>query len=333
MSLEDVGENEFTTIDNKKLLWNILNDNGLFSNIKSDNDSDRMHEIFEKTMLEASNSNMTNGLLVNKNKYFIKNMVEQIQSMSSGNLGLDKSSINQNYRREDIHKKRKTDFEQRLAVRQKEFTDGNTVNVPKTPDFNEKLDEPLTDNMNSIISDMVKQRDLDMRRIENSQPKTEQGASLPEWINRDNTKSKQIKINDDINVPINTVIEVSEESISPKSTKKTISWADQVESMDEDDALHDFMQQLSMKPVIEPEYELNQEPELNQEHELKPLNMAEYGTDIKNDLLEIKQFLYKQDTHIENIIRLIRELCMKREDHVAAEDHVDDEELSPTFPI
>lgn len=193
MSIENTGENEFNTNNNKQLLWNILNENGVFNNIKTDAERNSIQELFENTILDVTSSSMQNKLLVDKNKHFIKCMVEKMQDIKSNQYNnYNNTGINHQHRREDIHQQRKSDFEKRLSIRQKEFIEDHNKNIPKTPEFNEKMDEPLKDDMNNIISDMIKQRELDMQKIEQTQSKTEHDGNQPEWLTNGNLGNNNI---------------------------------------------------------------------------------------------------------------------------------------------
>lgn len=142
----------FDSLDNKRLLWQLLYENNVFNNI-SDNRLNNIQNIFEQ-QINYINSNNSSLNLIEKNKKLIKLMIEQIE-------------IFKNYKTlkplEEVEIKLTKDFEDKKE---------EMINLLKKPnnkeiDFNKGIDNPINnEEMDNILSEMIKQRNMDIETTE-----------------------------------------------------------------------------------------------------------------------------------------------------------------------
>ena len=138
----------FNTIDNKRLLWQLLYENNTFNNIP-DNQLTNVKNIFEQQITYINNNDRSLNL-TEKNKKLIKKMIENIIVFKS------RKSLKP---LEVVEIKISKDFE---------YKKEEMMNLLKKPtqqeiDFNEGVDNPINnEEMENILTEMVKKRNIDI---------------------------------------------------------------------------------------------------------------------------------------------------------------------------
>ncbi len=138
----------FNTIDNKRLLWELLYENNIFNNIP-DNQLTNVKNIFEQ-QINFINNNDRSLNLKEKNKKLIKQIIEHITVFKST------KSLKP---LEEVEIKISKDFEDKKE---------EMINLLKKPsqkeiDFNEGIDNPINnEEMENILSEMIKKRNIDV---------------------------------------------------------------------------------------------------------------------------------------------------------------------------
>lgn len=194
----------FDSKDNKGLLWKILSDNGLFNNINSS----RFNEVqqnFENTILEIINEtygNKTMGIQ-EQNQLFINKMI----------INLKQFKNNEIYTAQDIKNQRKSEFEQDLESKQRDFDLMMKKNIPQEVDFSDKgrtkgqqIEEKL-ENIDALLEEQQREREKDLFAIQNNNtsgakiPDNSQGTTSLNYIYRENSNNQihASNINSEIN--------------------------------------------------------------------------------------------------------------------------------------
>lgn len=152
-----MNNNNFNTIDNKRLLWQLLYENNIFDNIH-ENQLTNIKNIFEQ-QINYINNNDDSLNLTEKNKKLIKLMIENIRVFKST------KSLKP---LEEVEIKISKDFEDKKE---------EMMNLLKKPsqkeiDFNEGIDNPINNQeMENILSEMIKKRNIDIEIDEQSKTK------------------------------------------------------------------------------------------------------------------------------------------------------------------
>ena len=143
-----MNSNNFNSIENKKLLWQLLYENDTFYNV-ADNQLNNVKNIFEQQIYNIDNNDRSLNL-TDKNKKLIKQMIE--------NIKVFKTSKNLKPL-EEVEIKITKDFENKKE---------EMINLLKKPsqqeiDFNEGIDNPIkNEEMDNILSEMIKKRNIDI---------------------------------------------------------------------------------------------------------------------------------------------------------------------------
>jgi hypothetical protein len=132
--------NNFTSIENKGKLWNLLLNNGAFNNI-DENYLPQVREIFESTILQINYDNRAKDLM-SKNKLFLDDMLSKLMKLKQNSI----------YTAESIREKKLNQFEQDLASKQANFD--QFISKPQPPNLD--LSDPIEENTTSI-NDLLEQ--------------------------------------------------------------------------------------------------------------------------------------------------------------------------------
>jgi hypothetical protein len=219
--------NEFLTSQNVNLLWEVIKEddiNKLFT-VEQLNKvkiyiQKTINEFFEKERINAASLKDINKKYImfvisyaHKNLFIKNTNVIDISNVEKPELVTF----------EDIKKDRKNNFELELQKKQEEFTNAVTYKKPETPDFSDKLDEPIYQS-DTLIEKIILQRNKEEEIFKNSIPINQ------EWITPKETSIKKekyisenpnlIKIENNIASPLNDIIDLN-------SSKKHITWKDQ----------------------------------------------------------------------------------------------------------
>ncbi len=175
---------EFDSIDNKGLLWNLMYENGMFTNI-SPEQVENVKQAFENIILniEKNNNHLT---LSEKNKKALISMNESRESFVKVNISNPITA-------EEIANERKNIFNKKFEEKQKEFSFDSTQ--PNEINFSDKFDGPIGSEMDDMVANAIAKREQELNIALQSQD-TPKGDK---WINKDNPRDKHIKIGEQLN--------------------------------------------------------------------------------------------------------------------------------------
>lgn len=150
---------EFTSNDNKSILWDILVEQNLFEGIDSKYKYE-IKDVFEQTILVVEKQGR--GLsLIEKNKDVIKNMVMTLESFKRQQQS---PIVPRQYTNEELHKERQKAFERELQRKQTEF-DGLNRTMPEKIDFSDKADEKLGDKIDTLLAETIASRERELKQV------------------------------------------------------------------------------------------------------------------------------------------------------------------------
>tara|TARA_B100000287_G_scaffold432030_1_gene490460 strand:+ start:163 stop:924 length:762 start_codon:yes stop_codon:yes gene_type:complete len=198
----------FISESNKKLIWNILEQNGTFNRLSQEQKnevSSRFNNIVNE--IEMTDSKET---IMNKNKNLILKITEVSNTLYNSTINTQ-SSIP--ITSQDIADVRQTQFTDSLKAKQDEF---NTFMKKETPDeinFSDKLDKPIGSELDSMLSDAMARREMDL----NSFPKP------PEASKQTTTTNSFIP-----NLVIGQTVDISNESIKIEKVDNLVNHSEQL---------------------------------------------------------------------------------------------------------
>ena len=210
---------EYTSNDNKGLLWGILQESNIFDGINN-NDFDKIKHIFENTIYNVSLNNQ-NESLIDKNKVTIEEMIGKINKEKEGkneyrehNLS-ESSKIKVVYKAEDLKQERLSEFNMKLQKYQDENGTLGKINKPDEISFidkNDMEDKPIGDEMDRLISERLanRERELELLPVSNdaenwinngrdSSPATKK-VSFQEETTQVNNTSETTQVNNILNI-------------------------------------------------------------------------------------------------------------------------------------
>ena len=185
---------EYTSNDNKGLLWGILQESNIFDGINH-TDFNKIQNIFESTIHDINLKN-PNKILMDKNKVTIEEMIMKINKEKSL---YDKPKIQMVYKSEDLKQERLNDFNNKLHNYKKANEDLNSIKQPDDVNFIDDVeDKPIGNEIDQLISERLasRERELDLLPVSD---KAEQ------WINngREISTVKKVSFKEDDNHLIN----------------------------------------------------------------------------------------------------------------------------------
>lgn len=145
---------EFNSIANKELLWNIMNETGIFSDIPNTN-IESIKRLFETkiTAIERTGGNLE---LTELNKMILSDMMSEMESMRRQRAPLTAKEISQD---------RQERFNNEFEKQQSDFSRQISAPRPKDIDFRDKQDEPIGDNIDRLMNETIAQREKELNFI------------------------------------------------------------------------------------------------------------------------------------------------------------------------
>jgi len=163
---------QFTSNQNKGIIWNIMCENGIFNTIP-ENKSVAVKLDFDKKINMIGETITDADQLIKLNKRAIIEMVKDIKKYSvttANNAAVQPMSLN--YNAGDISQQRQKIFENELKIKQTDFEKFNSKPVPEKIDFSDKLDEPMGSEIDTILAEQIKIREKQLHMVLEKQDKT-----------------------------------------------------------------------------------------------------------------------------------------------------------------
>ncbi len=135
----------FSSKENCKLLWDILNENPLFVKF-TQNRSDMIFSVFEDDISSFYEKNKNNKNLLDLNKKFISHITDAL-------VAKDQS-------------RKKVQFEETFNLKKDEYLNAYKVEVPEPIDFSDNVKDEKLVNMDELIQSEMNKRQFDIKKIE-----------------------------------------------------------------------------------------------------------------------------------------------------------------------
>ena len=174
---------EFDSTNNKGFLWNLMYENGMFSNISS-SQVQNVKQTFDTIVsdIDKKNENMS---LSEKNKQTLIVMNKQRDSFIISDIPITAA---------DAADKRSELFNKNLKEKQKELGTYMSADKPNEINFSDKFDGPIGSEMDNMLAEAIAKREKELNVVLQKQD-TKEGDN---WINKDNLNEKHIKIGEQI---------------------------------------------------------------------------------------------------------------------------------------
>ena len=222
---------EFNSIANKELLWNIMNETGIFSDIPNTN-TETIKRLFE-TKITAVRRNGGNLELTELNKMILSDMMNEMENLRRQRAPLTAKEISQ---------ERQEKFNNEFEKQQSDFSRQISAPRPKDVDFRDKQDEPIGDNIDRLMNETIAQREKELNFIldNETQKKNNTIISIGEEVSDINN------INDinDINDEIKDLGKESERGRNNDITTKHVHFEDDIKSPSIKTSMIDFLSKL-----------------------------------------------------------------------------------------
>lgn len=190
--------NRFLTDENVKTLWDVVIDTDIIKT-KPPQIKKQISELFINNIEDFYHNEKTKcSNLVEMNKKYIMYVLS-----SSSNMGIKRETNNsfippvQNVK-QDMQNERQSRIDKDFERRQKEFESTMKLDVPPSPNFNDKLDDGPIKNIEEVLREMAAQRKYDVYNITNNQSQNINTNWLkPEETSIKNEKEMQKKVAED----------------------------------------------------------------------------------------------------------------------------------------
>ena len=222
---------DFTSIENKTLLWDLLKDTKLFINLASVSKREDIIEMFEAQISEVSGtSNASTTLLKELNMQFLDKMFVSLKQQVVKPVASQSLSLSQDVKT-DMQQQRASQFEERLKKKQDEFYQQSTPPPPKIS-FKDNDEAPI--NISAHLEHMQMSRVADLEQVTFTTNQNWDFSSMkPDNDAVTDNPRPQLKIDHttDVSNSVDAVI------------NKKVSWSDK----DDGDKLNNFMDRLKQK--------------------------------------------------------------------------------------
>jgi len=190
----------FSSKENCKLLWDILNENPLFVKF-TQNRSDMIFSVFEDDIFSFYEKNKNTNNLLELNKKFISHITDALVA------------------KDNSHKK--VQFEESFNTKKEEYLNSYKVEIPDPIDFSDNVKEDKLVNMDELIQSEMNKRQFDIKKIEEENNIKIQKNNDPLEIGVDTLTNpidlelnNNDKINTDTTIKHSSVSLINEETIS-----------------------------------------------------------------------------------------------------------------------
>ena len=210
---------EFVNSSNKGILWDFLNENKKFEGINNKYKINIQGE-FDNTIKLIDTERKTYSL-IDKNKEFIRVMIEKLNEYRQRSMQ-EQPAL---YTNKDIQQDRKKILEKEYERKKEEFNGIKQNTQLPSVNFSEKLDAPLSGDMDSLIMQTIKMREEQLNYAFDKKSIT----TATEWIaNSSNSASSSgsgsSATSNNINLKIGTNTKLNSDQIITLDKKKEVSF-------------------------------------------------------------------------------------------------------------
>ena len=191
---------DFSSNENKGMMWQLLYEQGAFNNI-SNNYINNIKGDFDKIVNVINTKRELN--LTNKNKLLLTEIVKYLEQYKENSRHVTRPL-------EEVQIKLDKD----LKEKEKEFIELIKRPSPGEIDFTEKIDEPLKESsINSMLNKMIAEREIEINSIIPPPPVKKDEIEIKEINNDDNKEITGVK--DNINIMISNEVNINNEETKP----------------------------------------------------------------------------------------------------------------------
>lgn len=206
---------EFVNSSNKGILWDFLNENKKFEGINNKYKINIQGE-FDNTIKLIDTERKTYSL-IDKNKEFIRVMIEKLNEYRQRSMQ-EQPAL---YTNKDIQQDRKKILEKEYERKKEEFNGIKQNTQLPSVNFSEKLDAPLSGDMDSLIMQTIKMREEQLNYAFDKKSIT----TATEWIaNSSNSSNSSGATSNNINLKIGTNTKLNSDQIITLDKKKEVSF-------------------------------------------------------------------------------------------------------------
>ena len=207
---------EFVNSSNKGILWDFLNENKKFEGINNKYKINIQGE-FDNTIKLIDTERKTYSL-IDKNKEFIRVMIEKLNEYRQRSMQ-EQPAL---YTNKDIQQDRKKILEKEYERKKEEFNGIKQNTQLPSVNFSEKLDAPLSGDMDNLIMQTIKMREEQLNYAFDKKSIT----TATEWIaNSANIANKANSIvSNNINLKIGNNTKLNNDQIITLDKKKEVSF-------------------------------------------------------------------------------------------------------------
>lgn len=272
-------QTKFVSQDNKRILWEIMVENNLFTNIPNKY-VNKIKADFEDSLEKISKTIVSTDNILNLNKKSIMLMIEEVQKYSQiADIPITSA--------EALVKKQEK-FQKGLQTKQEEFTSLIQPVKPQSIDFTEKItDEPIGSEMDIKLSQTIAWREKQLSQVLEKQSPVE----ASEWINNGKKVSTASVSN---HITIGNSTKIDESNII---NLKKVSFVDATDTRLDVNELRLQVSELQNNTVIEPKK--MEPPPFNFMDKLKKKDGLE---EVKNDLVLVKADIELLKTNVDRLI-------------------------------
>ena len=297
-----MNKSKFTSNNNKGLLWNLLYEGGIFSNIP-ENKLEKVKEIFENKLYITSH--LPDKSLMEMNKIAMTEIINDLKILNYTNNTNNIDNVNNKiYQSKNQNKKdREKEFNNKLTELQDDFSNLTNRLIPKEIDFSDNdknNDKPLKSNeIDFLLSETIKKRENELNIVLETQNK-EEGNN---WINKSNTntniKEPKLLLGEEVKERVN-IEEIKLPNNSKKETKVRFNMNNEIiDNNKEFNNKKTYGEELTDNFIKLLKKNENNETKKNM---IEKTEFTEEMNEMRNDIKDIKILLRSLSLNIERLI-------------------------------
>ncbi len=193
---------KFESQQNKGFIWDLLYNENAFDQISPEKKNE-VKDIFDECFSTIEKT-IPGDSLIDKNKMALSHMIDKLHKIKS-------NTIEESYNVSALmpNSSKTTEFEKNVEKHKNDLQKQMNPPLPVKPTFSEGIDQPLGKEIDGMLNNMIKNRNLDIKTITDT------------WVDPNTTSSKSLKkklqIKDTVSLHENSIHIIS----APTSTKNT----------------------------------------------------------------------------------------------------------------
>jgi hypothetical protein len=195
---------QFDSKENKGLIWNLMNESGVFNGISNDY-LENVKRDFENKVSSIKITIQPKDTLTLLNKKVLSEMIVDMGKYKQTNSGYANAIVNTLYTAKDVSAQRQKLLSDNYEKKKDEFISLIGNKAPPTIDFSDKLDEPIGSEIENMLAATIAKREKELNIV--LEKNDTNSAAAVKWLGAENVGNESISPDRFIKIGQNTQLD------------------------------------------------------------------------------------------------------------------------------